>query len=409
MTFIQHTPKRLAQIIGALLIVAPLAAQAGYTVMDDDLFPTNAVPASVAAAQAARTQRTTTPAAPAPQAAPVRPASQISPATYTAAYAALNTLAPVADESGETYTLLFRKGIWGLNEEGANAAADLLPLMIDKKIIITGRPDTTANKYLADQRATYMKNWYIRQGVPATQIEIRTKDVPTIPVNGQHPIDIQIVGTQPTPAAMRPQLAPQPAPIMAPAVPTRAPAPVRVADSGIRTTITPLGIAPQAAPATNTVAIIATPPADARIDMIRQIAQASQAGRIDPKAALATILEILSNPSATTPQAAKPAPGAEFGLEATPETARPKEWALSKDKTLKDNATEWAKVDGYDIDWRATNYFKVGRTQTLTGDLLATIDRVTTAAGLDMGVWKKDRLIRICDKGDTACKPQASR
>lgn len=391
MTF---TPKRLHLIIGTLLIFTPFAARAGYTVMDDDLFPTNAVPASVAASQAARLQRTTSLPTPVPHSAPTpldsHPANQISSSTYAAAYAAVNNPAPVADE-GETYTLLFRKGVWGLNDEGASAAADLLSLMADKKIIIIGRPDSVANKYLATQRATYMKNWYIRQGVPATQIETRIKNVPTPAINGQFPVDIQILGQQ------RSRTAPQPI------------TPTRAVDGGIRTTVTPQGIASRAIPTTNTVAIIATPPVDARIDMIRQIVIASQAGRIDPKSALATILEILANSSTATPPAAKTAPGAEFGLEATPETARPKEWVLSKDKTLKDNAVDWAKAEGYEIDWRATNYFRVGRTQTLTGELLPTIDRVTTAASLDMGVWKKDRLIRICDKGDAACKPQTSR
>lgn len=367
--------------LALVLLALTQGAHAGATIMDDDLFPMNAIPASVAAAQLAAAQSV---------AARQRPPQ---------------TLTQTQDEG--SYAILFRKSIWGLNEEGNASMMDLLPLMEGKKIIITGRPDGVPNSGLATQRANYLRNWLMRHSIPASQIETRINDTPSTAVGALYPVDIQILGV--------------PAPIVRPAaVQASAPTPATttVTPSGIRMTVTPVAQPPQ----TSTVAIIATPSSDPRLDMVRQIAAGAMAGRIDSKAAVATILELLSNAQTTStgqisptaplaapvPQKAiqRPDPAAELGLIAAPETARPKEWALASTKTLKDNVAEWAKNEGYEVDWRATNYFKVGRNTTLTGDLLETVDRVTTAAGLDMAAWKKDRLIRICEKTDDACKRQ---
>lgn len=375
------SPPRMGKSLGLILALSALTqpALAGYTVMDDDLFPTNAIPASVAAARAAA----------------LPPASQSSTLPTPSRTAPLALANSGAD--GETYSILFRRGIWGLNAEGAAAVTELLPLMQGRPVIVTGYPDATPNKYLADQRAAYLRKWLIRNGIPADKIETRTKDVNNTPVNNQFPVEIQIGG-----GALQPQ-SPIPVAKYQPQLPSGTTVTV---SNGIRTTITPM-LAQPTAP-TSTVAIIATPSPDTRIDMIRQIAIASQAGRIDPKAAVATIIELLANspalpltqPAPRVAPAAKPAPApvAEFGLIAAAETARPKEWLLSSEKTLKDNTADWAKKEGYELDWKASNYFRVGRSQPVPGELLEVIDRVTSAAGLKMEVWKKDRLIRVSDR-----------
>lgn len=354
-------------LLSLLIAIATTPALAGFTVMDDELFPTQAIPASVAAAQARAAQLASAP----------RPAV---------------TQVPQTQQAGESYAILFRKNIWGLGEDGSNALYELLPLMQDRKVTIIGRPDAISNSYLAGKRSEMIRQWLIRNGIPSSQIDMRTDAKPNTAIDNQYPTEISI--QRPTP-----QYAP---------VTTVAQRPVDlrpgISASGIRTTVSPMPVTQTASP---TVAIVATPSADPRLDLVRQLVIAAQAGRLEPKAALASIGELLAASPATVAAALNAAPSAlaiarnpapDFGLTAAPETARPKEWLLSSERTLKDSTVEWAKKEGYEVDWKASNYFRVGRTQTLTGDLLDTLDKVSTAAGLKMEVWKKDKLIRISDR-----------
>lgn len=392
MIFVRPQRNALITTISLSMLTFAHPALAGYTVMDDDLFPTHAIPASVAqAVVAARAQ----------------------PLATTA-----NTSA-----NAETYSILFRKAIWGLNEEGNNSVLAMVPLLLHaNKIVITGRPDTQPNKFLAEQRATNLRTAFIKNGVPESKITTRTENTPTTPINGMSPVDVQVFGIPSAqPVAQAPAV--NPAALAAQARLEQAAArTTTTVDNGIRVTTTQAAVAPAATP---TVAIIATPaqpaqaaqaqPAtpDVRLDLVRQVALASQAGRIDAKAAIATIIEMLyaqpGKPSAATTAAIapqptpRPAPGAEFDLVAAAETARPKEWQLSSAKTLRDNVAEWAAKENYTIDWRASNYFKVGTNRTLTGEMFVVVDRVTSAADLDMAVWKQTREIWICDKKTDQC------
>lgn len=349
----------------AILLALTTTVHAGYTVMDDNIFPEHMVPASVAAAQARAAQLA--------QAA-------VQPTTLPAA------TAPT------TYTLPFRKGYWGVTDTAAQQLTQLMPqLRQAKKITLIGRPDATSNDFLANQRGVSIQTWLAKNGIAPSRIELATNVNANTPLDDNtYPVEIRIDG--PAPAAQHP------------ATVTSQDIRTSVSASGIRTTIAPMP--PQTLP-TPTVAIVATPPADPRLDLIRSLAIAAQAGRLKPDAAIASIIEILAagpnqpmpTPNTTTPPApAKP----DFGLTAAPETARPKEWPLATDKTLKDNVTEWAKKEGYTVDWRATNYYKVGRAQTLTGDLLEAVDKVTVAVKLNMEVWKRDvKLICISDAGQS--------
>lgn len=357
-------------LLSLLIAIATTPALAGFTVMDDELFPTQAIPASVAAAQARAAQLASAP----------RPAAVSLPQQQP------------QQQAGDTYPILFRKGIWGIGEDGNNALYELLPLMQDRKITITGRPDGVSNNFLAGKRSEMVRQWLIRNGIPAAQIDMRTDDKPNTAIDNQYPVEISIQ----KPASQYAPVAAQ----------LQRPADLRpgLSPSGIRTTVSPIVATQPAAP---TVAIVATPSADPRLDLVRQLVTAAQAGRLDPKAALASIGELLAaSPaavaaalnSAPAPMAITRNPTPEFSIVASPETARPKEWLMTADRTLKESIVDWAKKEGYEIDWKASNYFRVGRTQTLTGDLLETIDKVTTFAGVKMEVWKKDKLIRISDR-----------
>lgn len=323
------------------------SAHAAYTVMDDDLFPTNAIPASAA------------------------PRYNPPPSTYQNTY---------QNDRAETYSVLFRKNIWGLSDEGKKTVMDLLPTMHGNQILITGRPDANPNQSLAEQRSNWLRAWLIKQGIPPSQIETDTKNTANNAIGNQYPIDIRIIGNRSVPT---------------PVAPTQTFRPTSPAPTTVLT--------------------------DNRIATVRQIAQTAQAGRIDAKDAIIMIAELLgatpltplAASASTTPKPAPaitvaptptPPPQPEFVLVATAETSRPKEWALSANKTLKDNVVAWAKTENYTVDWRAANYFQVGRASTLAGELLNSVDKVRTVAGLDMSVWKKDRLICIGDTQNPCTK-----
>lgn len=338
--------RRTTITLAILAICAQNAAHAGYTVMDDDLFPTNAIPASAAPRYYA---------APAPS------------------YRTNNRT-----DSAETYSILFRKNIWGLSDEGKKIVLDLIPSMQGKQILIIGRPDASPNQYLAEQRSNWLRSWLTQQGISVSHIDTETKNTANTAISNQYPIELQIIG----------QAESRPAPTTA------------TVTQNIRTLITPVASTVPAPPLT-----------DSRIDTVRRIAQTAQAGRIDAKDAIVMIAELLSaaatqttpvtSPVPTPVLAARPVPipppAPAFMLVATPATARPKDWYLSASKTLKDNVVEWAKTESYTVDWRAANYFQVGRSTTLSGELLDSVDKVRMVAGLEMNVWKKDRLICISD------------
>lgn len=396
-------------IASSISIFCVSAVHAGYTVMDDDLFPTNAIPASVAA-----------------QAAAVASLQQGSRATL---------VAPPASNDG-TYPIPFRRGLYGLNTDGIRVLRELLPQMQGRKLIITGRPDAAPNSYLANQRSIYLRTWLLKQGIPAENIEVAVLDVPTTsigestdpqpgkPVLPLFSVDLRIVGTPTYPAMQAAHRASMHAADSRTTI-----------ENGIRTTVTSLP-----APASNpTVAIIATPSEpDSRLELIRKIVDASMQGRMDAKVAVFTIGELISNVPAGTQKPTAPTPAAAMGLVAAPETMRPKEWVLASDKTLKDSTTEWAKASGYEMDWKATNYYKVQRTRTITTgmlkdlcpanarlanpapkdrgpaspaagtDTLDVIDCVTSVVGLDMNVWRRDKLICIGDANTDQCKARQS-
>lgn len=339
------TTKIRHSAIALAIFALSQTAQAGYTVMDDDLFPTNAIPASAA------------------------PRYNPPPTTYQ-------------NDRGETYSVLFRKNIWGLSDEGKKTIMDLLPAMHGNQILITGRPDANPNQPLAEQRSNWLRAWLIQQGIPPSQIETDTKNTANNAIGNQYPVEIRIIGNRSAPTPVAPTQTFRPA------------------------------ITQSTIPAPTT----ALP--DNRIATVRQIAQTAQAGRIDAKDAIIMIAELLGAtpltpltaaatpkpPTITVAPTPAPPPKPEFILVATAETSRPKEWALSANKTLKDNVVAWAKTENYTVDWRAANYFQVGRASTLAGELLDSVDKVRTVAGLDMSVWKKDRLICIGDTQNPCTK-----
>lgn len=357
-------------IAAALLAMYTLPAGAAYTVMDDDLFPEKMVPAKA-----------------------------IIPASVAAG-------APVPLPH-EQHNILFRKNIWGMDDGNRQSVTELLPKMKDRRITIIGRPDGKHNQsiaaYISEKRAQNVRDFLVSKGIPAEQIITKTNTAVFDVLNGdRYPVEIHIEGTTKTASpVVAPRIAEKNPASGAPLQPQpntqeQKPGPLSI------TIPTPLPkLTPPTADAvstaqittlTGTVAALQT-----RIDTIRQIAEKAISGGIDMKSSITMIMEILNISPSQQPQDTKPKPRDDFGLVAAPETARPKEWTLHAENTLKDNLTTWAKAEGYSIDWRATNYFKVARSSVVTGDLLDSIDRVTSAANLKMEVWKKDKLIRIAD------------
>lgn len=354
----KHT---LRNSVLAALITATLAqhAYAGYVVMDDDLFPTRAIPASVAAS------------------------NRISAPSPT------NNRAPTAPTSdNNSFAVTFKKSASLLIDSTIDTMQSLVPAFMGKQIVVVGRPDERPNQTLASNRAKSVRIWLIRQGVPSANIEIEVDNTPNQTAGLGSPVEIKVIDPY-----SRPTLAAAPAPASAPV---------------------------KEIPTTTLAAITVQPKADDRAEMMRQIATAAHFGRIDAKSAVTLIYELYVLPAnkalptsvsttalapvaalvvpVTPPAPLAPPPKPPLVLVASKETARPKEWILDTAKTGKDNLIAWGATENYKLDWRASNYYKIsGSPRPITGELLDAINEFTDAAGLTMEVWKKDKLIRITD------------
>ncbi|MCC7005959.1 MAG: type IV secretory system conjugative DNA transfer family protein [Ottowia sp.] len=78
----------------------------------------------------------------------------------------------------------------------------------------------------------------------------------------------------------------------------------------------------------------------------------------------------------------------------------PRLWVLSKDKTLKENLTDWANTAGWNPPiWDADNPYQIASTSSLNGTFVEVLERVfQSVPDLDIHVWKGPRNIRVSDR-----------
>lgn len=351
---------RSLPLAAVIAITFTTAAHANYTVIDDDIIPV--APATFRAALATNTNSASTPAAPTPGSNTNIPQLVTAPRIDIPTY------------DGGNYTLPFKKGTSELPDEVIDAIENIFDNIQGKKITIIGRPDNRLHEKLAQNRAIKLKRFLVRQGISANLIAIQYDNTINDAVNGASLVDLLVGAPKPQPPRIRQTSTPLPA----------------IASQ--QDTLTP---------------------------QIARLINAVTAGRMTANAALSAIAEITGTAytaqnDTPSPQTSRPVANdtatiirePQFQFTAAAETARPKEWLLSDNKTLKDNIATWSAAEGYKLDWTAANFYKVGRNATLTGDLLDTVDKTTTAAGLRMQLLKREKTICITDKDNntaTAC------
>jgi len=357
------TSQTIAQLTAAsiLLLACSFTAQATYVIVDDELMPT-----------------------------------------------------PAPAQTTIHYTIPFAKDRSPLVRDGRNALDAIIPQMRgDQTIRIVGRPD--ANIYvqgklaqLASNRANIMRNYLMHAGISGNNISIDVDNTPNPQANGSlYPSDIYITRqsdnrgqqtyfpasqTQPS-TGMQPYTPPAPAPAVQSLY-----TPMPVTQPAYQQPYIPQPAPQTVAPATQPIAFTNADKI-AREQIVRYISRAAQTGQMDPIAAL-KMIQILSGADNTTPQAinaSAPQSNNQFGIAAAGSAPRPQEWMLTPDKTLKANIETWL-AGNYNLQWNSADPYHIGHQTILTGDLLETVDKVVTAAGLSMSVSQKNRIIYINNK-----------
>jgi hypothetical protein len=308
-------------------------------------------------------------------------------AAYTVIDDDLMPTAPVEQATAPAhYIIPFYKEHSPLAHDGRTTLDTLIPQLRNATAIkIIGRPDAriyTQGKIanLASSRANNIRSYLTRAGVPYGIITIEVDNTPNPQANGNiYPCDLYIGATATTY--------------------NRAPA------------YAPISIditTPRAAPRQTT-----QPTSNASSDQVVQfINRAVQSGQMAIEVALKLIRQLVesdnSNPQTqvamNAPQRA-PQYAAYQQQYSAPQIAAPvsapirvTQWVLVPEKTLKDNIIAWAATEGYTVEWQATNPYQLSGTSYVSGELLDSIDKVTSSIDLVMSASNKKRVIYISDK-----------
>lgn len=347
--------KYLLKIIsGCLLLTVNAIANAAYTVIDDDLMPTQYVDTQQASA------------------------------------------------GQPHYTIPFAKEYAALGPMGRAALDALIPQMRNQQIHIVGRADAMPYIHgklasLATNRANNIRNYLLRAGVSSNAITVETDNTPNPQQNGSiYPSDIYIGRTNSNGPAQAYIAANQP---YTPAYIQPAQAPSFAPPSTYS--------APQPTQRANTFT-----PADkiARAQIIQYISRAAQTGQIDPIAAL-KMIQILSNADMNnTIQTASqiiqiaPAPSPALFVATTNNIVNKQSWQLVTSKTLRDNIDAWAVSVGWNpTQWLATNYYQVTNAVTLTGDFPDILRQIADSTKLNICVFQRSKRIKVTDSS-VPCK-----
>lgn len=345
-------PLKIATVIAALFVTE--YAYAGYTVIDDDLFPTSQVEQ--------------------PRYQPRSEYARIPPAPRVARQAA-----------EEHFSIPFAKYHSPLTAAGRAKLEEILPSLEGAQIRIVGRPDAiyyAEGKLapLARNRANVLRAYLIEQGIPAANIKTEVDTSPNPQPNGtSYPSEIYAtraerfappatdMGSAPRQSAYQPQVR-----------------------QGLAQTV------PQAAAAN-----------DDR--MIQYINQAVQNGQLRPDVALKLIRNILDgnppNTASPIPVSFRPSlqPTATAALPIQP-APQPTVWTLDKRLTLRDNIDAWSKIAGWNpSQWDASNYFQVNVTTTIDGNFPDVLRQVADSTGLNICAKVREKYVRVTDS-NVSCK-----
>ncbi|WP_162290889.1 TcpQ domain-containing protein [Acidovorax carolinensis] len=326
--------RAVVPIAGALAMISN--AHAAYTVVEDDLYPTRVV------------------------AAP-----------------------------SETFHVAFNKGATALNPTARAFLSGLMPRLEGvAKIHIVGRIDSAVatesrkNEALAHARASTLRTYLIRAGVPASVIEIDT-DLSANPLasTGVSPTDLIITNKNDLRAV-------QQARVQTSATHATPHEYRYLGQAGTSTEPRQTPTAPVAP-----VPVVATPKAGDQ-HLIAYINQAVLSGQMAPAVAV-QLLRTLSE-TAAPPQSGAVAQSIAVAPPQAP--ARVERWLLNAQMTLKENMDQWAQASGWrPTVWDAANFYQVTSNATLDGAFPDVLKRVADSTGLNICVMTREKVVRVTD------------
>lgn len=294
--------------VGAILMIST-HVHAAYTVMDDDLYPESHIQA------------------------------RLAPRT----------------EQAKTVPFARQRSILG--PMGRASLDAMLPLMQNANVRIVGRPDASIHSgggvTLADNRATNIRDYLVKQGVPLAAIKIEVDNSPNPQQNGStYPSDVYISTMVATRAAM---VTPQPQ----------------------------AEYTPPAQALANPATCAAPAPDGANAELIRHINNAVQSGQMSPMVAL----KLLENLAPKAPKA-------------------PKWEILATDMTLQNTFARWGKLAGWEVKWQDIPDIKnPGYVMLPESDFLAAASnvlkqatRAAKAAGIEMSAKAYPNRVLVISK-----------
>lgn len=356
---------QMKRLSNALLITVFLgtfthAAYAGYTVIDDDLFPTSTI-------------------------APVRveqrrvEVARVEPSSISSR---------VGGE--QHYAVPFSKYQNQLTPAGRAKLDKLLPEMEGARIRIVGRADASTptgskTESLPYSRANMIRTYLMRKGISAADITLQIDESPNPQPNGTiYPSDIYISRADRSPAPIIETIA-------YPSQPKYQP------------------MAAQQIPATSNSAT----PSNNDARTIQYINQAVQDGQMSAAVAVKLIQFLVESKSSTAApiRAAAIQPVAIIQpvtavlppVQIQPQAPTPT-WTLDQKLTLRENIDAWSKIAGWNPgQWEASNFFQVTATSTVEGNFPDVLRQIADSTGLNICAKSREKVVRVTD-ASVSCK-----
>ncbi|MES2879227.1 MAG: TcpQ domain-containing protein [Pseudomonadota bacterium] len=358
----------IAQACATFLAILSPVVHAGYTVIDDDLYPTTMLEARNA-----------------------RPNQQVAePDHLSLGFSQFRAiLGPLG------------RGILD---------AQMSVLRNASQIRIVGRPDAmpaaSADKStsIAQARAISIRNYLIKQGVDEHLIWVEVDNSPNPQKNGiNYPSDIFVTrgGTRsasiaaPVARSVAQDFIPQQPQLLSRAAYQEPP------HQTARPEFAPVA-APQAAPTNSNDAAL-----------IQYINQSVQSGQMQPAVAVQLIRSLLASTGGTraveSPTRYPVQTAAYSSNSPAPDQVRvqaiPERWVLDKQMSLRANLDAWSSAAGWNSTvWEANNAYQVTNTVAVDGAFPEVLRRVADATGLNICANPRQRFVRVtessipCDK-----------
>lgn len=318
------------------------------------------------------------------------------------------TAKPQTVQSSDHYQVNFQKFTSGLGANGMAVINALLPQLRRGPIRIVARPDAVLNTtserltFLARNRGINIRDYLIRQGIPASSIVMEVDNTPNPQTNGvTYPSDIYVGRSEPEAIV---QQAPCAAPIseryQREEVATTQPS--RRQPALYQPPVPPTPIAQPVAPQP-----ASTPSSSDQL--IQYINGAVASGKMLPTVALQLLRALAESES---PKGRPPQPAAQMApayapppttappalLVASPALTRKPTWTLNKELTLRDNINAWSKSAGWNpTQWDASNYYEVGRTVTMDGEFPDVLRQIVAFTGLNICSKMREKVVRVTD------------